>query len=137
MPPIERDVGNQEIDDVQASIDDAVLVGRGHSGETPERANDSSSDKAEGEDVGTDHPLFVFRNLAVASGEEGHERSDEPDTSVGSDTDGIERIFGPDDGDENAHGRGDQDRAYIPAAEYAMKLRVLAADSRRELNRTR
>ena len=91
----------------------------------------TAGDKGKCDGVGTDHPLAVLGDLAIAGGEEGGEGAEDPGAGldVGSDFEVAAR--GEDEGDA----RGDEDGEDVHAAEDAMELQMLAAEAGGELER--
>jgi hypothetical protein len=131
--PVEVDVGEEEV----ADRDEEKIEregGLGHVEVGGDGVGNPGEDEVESEDVGADHPLTVGDELAVAGGEEGGERAQEPDRRQ----DGVgegHSLAESSEAEVEGYGSGEGDAADVDAAHDAVELEVVLAEMGRELER--
>src|SRR6185437_10912070 len=90
-------------------------------------------DEGEGEGVGADHPLAVHGDLAIASGDEGGERAEDPERDLDEDAGKVGAVTTA-KLDEEGDGGGGEDGDDVDAAEDAVELQMAGSEAGGELD---
>src|SRR5215472_1495737 len=123
---VEVNVAAEEHEDADVGGPPAELSG-GEVEEGGPEVEQAVDDESEGDGVGADHPLAVHGDVAVARGEKGCERAEDPERDL--DEDAGEVAGARVELDDEAERCGGEDGEDIDAAEDAMELQVAGSEA--------